>query len=176
MTENHGNAHKILEDLGLQKDDLTSLFKQTGTSLSNVEIGLTEQVGEIIFSAHAEALRFKQPYIETEHLLAGIFKIGQNEAKRFLENNDVTFEQVDTCITALVNSPSWLPEQFLEAQTNNIYNELYANIHTELGSILLREQQAHRQHDYVLLDHLHNTERDLRRRLKQLRQQIPPEK
>ena len=103
MTENHGNAHKILEDLGLQKDDLTSLFKQTGTSLSNVEIGLTEQVGEIIFSAHAEALRFKQPYIETEHLLAGIFKIGQNEAKRFLENNDVTFEQVDTCITALVN-------------------------------------------------------------------------
>jgi len=104
MKEQEGVAHRVLEDNGVQLQQILDMIQDLiafdgGVGLKDRE-GYSPRAKKILEEAHAQAARFGQKETGTEHLLMALIKEGENVAVRLLNTIGVNVQKiyVDTLI------------------------------------------------------------------------------
>ncbi len=91
ITEGNGVAAKVLENVGLTKENVyNEIINLIGSGTRGSDIlGFTPRVKRVIEIAYIEARSEGSGYIGTEHILLGIIKDGESVATRIMMDLDV---------------------------------------------------------------------------------------
>ncbi len=98
MKESDGVAHKVLEENGVQLQQILDMIRELiafdgGVGLKERE-GYSPRAKKILEEAHAQAARFGQKETGTEHLLMALIREGENVAVRLLNTIGANVQKI----------------------------------------------------------------------------------